>query len=628
MPSDPQPARAPVVDTGASPSARLRPLGLGDVRLDDGFWARRRRRNREVSIPLQHRYIVDSGRLENFRWAAGAEGEHQGFVFNDSDVYKWVEALAWTLADGEDGDIRGMFDEAVGLIEGAQRPDGYLHTYYARDHAAERWTDLVHKHELYSSGHLMQAAVAAHRAGDERLLRVAGRLADHICDRFGPAAEGKQEETDGHPEIEMAMVELARETGERRYLDQARFFLDVRRGLGLINSAEQEILPFRDYRRMEGHAVCNVYLNAGATDVLLETGDQTLRPALEGMWENMALRQLYVTGGIGSRHHVESFGADYELPNGRAYTETCAAIGSFMWNWRMLLHSGDPRFADLMELTLYNGFLSGPSLDGRAYFYVNPLTDDGRHRRKEWYPCACCPPNVARLLASLPGYLATTDGEGIQVHLYSPCTIRSSVGSGEEVELAVRTGQPWSGDVEVEVRNATTFPLTLRVPAWAEGTSVTINGNRADVAAEPGSYTVIWRPWRAGDVVRLALPTPVRSVEAHPHVTEDRGAVAVTRGPLVYAFEAVDNPGIDPRDVVVNRRQSGTVTERPDLLDGVHTISVRGAVRTPGEGWRGRLYRTAMATGGGGVTRELTLVPYFAWANREPGPMQVWLTSP
>ncbi|HJQ29854.1 MAG TPA: beta-L-arabinofuranosidase domain-containing protein, partial [Rubrobacter sp.] len=401
-----------VVDTSRSSYARLRPLPLTDVQLSDHFWEPRRRVNREKTLPSQFEHIEETGRLDNFRRASGKiEAPFRGLYFNDSDVYKWLEAASWSLARDPDSELARMVDAAITEVEDAQQPDGYLNTYFTFERASERWTDFD-LHEMYCAGHLFQAAVAHFYAtGSERLLRVAVRFADHICDVFGPEEQGKRLAVDGHEEIEMALVELFRATGNRRYLEQAKFFIDAR-GRGTLGdpygrfdpSYSQDHKPLREQDEVVGHAVRALYLYSGAADVYAEIGDAALLAALERLWHNMTTRRMYVTGGLGSRYEGEAFGGDYELPNERAYTETCAAIGSAMWNWRMLMLGGDARYADLIEHTLYNAVLPGISLDGGHYFYQNPLAADGTHRRRPWFGCACCPPNVARLLASLPGY--------------------------------------------------------------------------------------------------------------------------------------------------------------------------------------------------------------------------------
>ena len=616
-----------VVDSSKSRYSRLRPLPLSGVRLSDSFLEPRRRVNREVTLPSQYDHLEQTGRLDNFRRAAGKiDAPFRGVYFNDSDVYKWLEAAAWTLASDPDPELERMVDTAIGEIEDAQQPDGYLNTYFTFEKASERWTDLTHKHELYGAGHLIQAAVAHHRAtGSQRLLKVACRFADNICGTFGPEEEGKRLGTDGHEEIEMALVELYRETGDREYLDQAQFFVDVR-GYGLLGGREyhQDHQPFREMREMTGHAVRAVYLNAGAADLHAETGDHTLLEALECLWHNMTTRRMYVSGGIGSHYEDEAFGEDYELPNARAYAETCAAVGSVMWNWRMLTVDGDTRYADLLEHTLYNAVLVGVSLVGDSHFYQNPLANSGAPRRSPWFDVACCPPTVARLLASLPGYFYGVSDEGVWVHLYAEGTAEVSLDDVRTVVLRQHTQYPWDGDVEIEVDGEREFALMLRIPAWCEeGVAIEINGQPFDGSASPGSYAEIHRAWRPGDKVHLTLPMPVRRVEGHPYVAEDAGRVAIMRGPLLYCVEQVDNLGLDLRDIVLPAEASFSVRFRPDLLGGVAVLETLGEIIPPDEKWRGRLYRRVhpRTDKPQDTTVEVTVTPYYAWANRDPGPM-------
>jgi DUF1680 family protein len=638
--------RSPVVvDTSKSRYSRLRPLPLSDVRLLDDLLEPRRRVNHETTLPSQYDLLEQTGRLDNFRRAAGKiDVPFSGVYFNDSDVYKWLEAAAWTLASDPDPELERMVNVAIGEIEHAQQPDGYLNTYFALGRESERWTDLTNKHEMYCAGHLIQAAVAHHRAtGSERLLHVARRFADHICDTFGPEEEGKRLGTDGHEEIEMALVELYRDTGDRTYLDQATFFLDVR-GHGLLGGRTyhgthglpggreyyQDHEPLRDMHEMVGHAVRAVYLNSGAADLYAETGDPTLLEALERLWHNMTTRKMYVSGGIGSRYEDEAFGEDYELPNARAYAETCAAIGSVMWNWRMLAIDGDARYADLLEHTLYNAALPGLSLDGQSYFYQNPLSDSGAHRRSSWFGVACCPPNVARLLGSLPGYFYGVSDDGVWVHLYAEGRAEVHLSDDRTVGLRQRTQYPWGGDVTIAVDDEGDFSLRLRIPAWCEeGAAISINGEPLDVSVSPGSYAEIRRTWRPGDRVRLALPLPIRYEESHPYVAENAGRVALMRGPLLYCVEQVDNPGLDLRDIVLPDDASFSVQSRPDLLGGVAVLETLAEIVPPDEVWSERLYRrTRPCTAEPqDTTAKVTAIPYYAWANRDPGPMRVWLRS-
>ena len=629
--------RAVVVDTARSANAALRPVGVRDVSLEDDFWAPRLAVNRGTTLAAQYRMLEETGRLENFRRLTGAsDAPFAGIYFNDSDVYKWLEAAAWTLATDAEPTLARIVDETIALVATVQRPDGYLNTYFALERADERWTN-PDLHELYCAGHLFQAAVAHVRAtGSRALLDVATRFADHIVDRFGPAEAGKTPWADGHPEVELALVELYRETGDERYLEQARFFVGIR-GTGVLGRPygrwgpeyHQDHLPVREQAEIVGHAVRAVYLNAGAADLCLERDEPELRAALDRLWASMTERKLYVTGGIGARHDGESFGDDHELPSATAYAETCASIGVVMWAWRMLALTGDARYADLIERELYNGILSGLSLDGLTYFYVNPLADEGKHRRQPWFGTACCPPNLARLLPSLPGYVASTSDDGVWLHLYATGTVAATLPAGQVAGLRVETAYPWDGDISIEIETDGEWTLRLRIPGWAR------DGATLDVAGEPwageltaGSYVAISRRWVAGDAVRLRLPMPVRRVSCHPRVTENAGRVALMRGPLVYCLEAVDNPAVDVRDVILPGDAEIAVEHRPELLGGVTRLSFAGRLMSVDDAWEGELYRDDLgATTPIQDSLRVMAVPYYAWANRDAGPIRVWIAT-
>ena len=480
-------------------------------------------------------------------------------------------------------------------------------------------------HELYCAGHLIQAGIAFARATDDTsLLSVARRFADLIDDVF---RNGTVTGTDGHPEIEVALVELYRHTGERRYLELADV-LTSRRGFGTFAGGRfdlsyyQDAEPVREARAIVGHAVRALYLAAGVTDLYAETGDEELLGSVLRQWDDLVSTKTYLTGGVGSRHYDEAIGAPYELPPDRAYCETCAAIASIMWSWRLLLVTGESRFADLLERTLYNGFLSGISLDGASFFYANPLQSRNGERRHHWNPVACCPPNIMRLLASLHHYLATTSDGGVQLHQYATSTIRAVCPAAGPVELAVETGYPWSGSVTVEVVACgdAEWTLSLRVPAWARG--AVVDGR----PVAPG-YAELTRRWRPGDRVVLELDVSPRLTAPNPRIDAVRGCLALERGPVVYCFEAGDLPaGADLADVALQREAEPADSGPLAPLGGVPAVSVAGVVRDL-DGWRQIEYVDVreLPRDGAAAPARLLAVPYFAWANREDGGMRVWV---
>jgi DUF1680 family protein len=622
------------VSTQTSPHAQWRTLPLGDASVTAGFWSHKQAVNREVSLRHGYEQLKRAGNFNNLRLAAGSgDGEYQGPVFMDSDVYKWLEALACDLANVRDPEVERMADETIDLLVAAQQADGYLNSHYQVVKPDERWTDLDHDHELYCAGHLFEAAIAHHRAtGKTRLLDIACRFADHIDSVFGP---GKRDGAPGHPEIELALVELYRETGERRYLDLASFFIDRRgsgrmRGFGYLGPEyHQDRVPVCQATMVEGHAVRQLYLVAGVTDVYLETGEQALFDALMRLWYDMTARKIHLTGGFGARHIGEAFGEPYELPSDRCYCETCAAIAAMMWNWRLLLATGDPRYADLLERSLYNGFLSGVSLDGQRYFYVNPLQSRGGIERPEWYGCACCPPNVMRQIAAVGHYIATVDETGLQVHQYASARIEAKLKRGQHVALRAETDYPWEGRVKVTVEetDGVTWQLALRVPGWCEGASLQVNGEVAEPSAPGGTYAAIERAWQVGDVVELDLPIVPRLTTPNPRIDAIRGSLAIERGPLVYCLEEADQePDLNLMDVRIAPEASLQATRREDLLDGVVAIEARGAVVDIGA-WQDELYRPVPVEDLPQREVTLTAVPYHAWANRGPGTMRVWISQ-
>jgi DUF1680 family protein len=613
-----------------------RPLGPARVAIVDGFMADRQRTNRQRTLPHGFDQLGHWGALDNLRLAAGGDGRYQAladtsgatFPFLDSDVYKWLEAVGWELGRAADPGLAAAADRAIALVAAAQRPDGYLNSYVQVLGGGPPHHDLAWGHELYCIGHLIQAAVAWWRAlGDDRLLAIAVRAADRIDQELGP---GGREGVDGHPGIEMALVELTRVTGERRYLALAARMLDLR-GRGLLGDGRfgaaywQDHEPVRDAATVAGHAVRQLYLDCGAVDVAVELGDDALLAAVRRRWRDLMETRTYLTGGMGSRHRDESFGDPYELPPDRAYAETCASIASVMLAWRLLLATGEAGYADAIERAIYNGVLSGISLTGTRFFYVNPLQrrtrraaePSGHGERAPWYPCACCPPNLMRLLSSWQQYLASSDDSGVQLHQYATAEVEAGLAGGA-VRLSVRTAYPWHGRVSVRVLEAPGHPwtLSLRVPRWCR--SATLSGPDGPGAPAPGAGTAeLTRRWGAGDTVVLDLDMPVRVVEPDPRVDAVRGCVAVARGPLVYCIESPDlPPGTELEELSLDPAGELAAVPRPDVGEGVVGITVP-VVRRQQAG--------SGAAGPGAAGLAAGAVPYFAWANRGAGAMRVWI---
>lgn len=633
---------------GSSALTTLNPLRSTDVRISGGFWGHRQQVNRKTTIPAGWEHLHSSGNFDNLILAAterdgGAREKFRGPLFMDSDVYKWLEAVSWESGRQPSPELDEWSGEAVAQIAAAQTDDGYLNSWVqAVLGPQQRWAHLDHGHELYCAGHLMQAAVARARStGHSDLLAVAVRFAELIGATFGP---DRREGVPGHPEIETALVELARQTGRADILATARYFVDAH-GHGLIDASGErsayfsDLYPVREAPTVVGHAVRAVYLQTGVADLAVESGDRELLAASQRVWDSMVGEKSYLTGGIGSRWDGEAFGAPFELAPDRSYSETCAAQGVVQWSWRLLLATGEARYADHIERTLFNAFAPGTNLGGDRFFYVNTLqlrsgTVSEDHRdpvngRQQWFGCACCPPSIMRTVSTLQAYLATSDESGLQVHQYAPGTLAAELPGGR-FELAVDTAYPTRGRVEFTVASApdSEVSLSLRIPSWCTEASLSVAGTPAPVETTPGSYAVITAVFRVGESIVLDLAMPVRAVAADDRIDATRGQLALTRGPLVYCFEQVDAPdgvAVDDLRLAVDVSQSSdlpdpgpsagpgggivrdaAVHEQPDLLGGVVTIELPATTRTSTE----RI--TALA------------VPYAVWANREVGPMRVW----
>jgi uncharacterized protein len=638
------------VNTSQSPYARLKTLEFRDISLNEGFWAKKINVNRKISLHFGFEMLQKAGNFDNLRIAAGLiKGNYRGYVFLDSDIYKWLEAVAWEMGRHPDQELSSKADQAIALIAAAQWPNGYINSYVQTRESPEPWKDLDNGHELYCAGHLFQAAVAFERAlGDQRLLKIACGFADQICSVFGP---DKRHGACGHPEVEMALVELFRVTGETRYLDLAKFFID-QRGQNVMKGHRsygpeyhQDHIQVREITEAAGHAVRQLYLASGVTDLFLETGEQVLLDSMLRLSKDIIETKLYITGGMGARFDGEAFGDPYELPTDQCYCETCAAIASLMWNWRMLLSSGEGCYADQMEQALYNNILASPALDGQHYFYINPLmlrearflrlsTDLPPSKvfipdqRPEWHDCACCPPNVMRLFSSFSHYLATHDAKGIQIHHFAPADIECELTKGLWIKLNITTEYPWQGNIKFRVVETGNLPwvLSIRNPEWSQTPRVSINGKTLGDLNQEKGYLLLEREWQVDDIVELELKMETMLVASNPRIDATRGCLAIQRGPLVYCLEDQDQ-GIKGRllDVEIDQGQSLLTRWESDLLDGVMLVEAYGQF-IDSEAWRGYLYQPATsALPGKSSSTRLVAIPYYAWGNRGIGGMRVWI---
>lgn len=646
------------IEQRATPKADypIKPVPFTSVHLDDVFWAPKIETNRAVTIPFAFEQCELSGRVDNFvRAASVLRGETltntkpPGYPFDDTDPYKVIEGASYSLSVHPDPKLDAYVDSLIAKIVAAQEKDGYLYTTRTIDPqhphpwaGHQRWElEKVDSHELYNLGHLYEAAVAHYQAtGKRTLLDPALRTADLLVETFGP---GKRAIWPGHQITEMGLVKLYRVTGNEQYLALAKFMLDVRgpdgdQGAG--REYNQSHLRVQDQTEAVGHAVRATYMYSGMADVAAVTGDASYIKAVDAIWENVVDKKLYITGGIGATGRGEAFGKAYELPNMTAYNETCAAVGNDYWNHRLFLLHGDARFIDVMERTLYNGLISGVSLDGKTFFYPNPLESNGQHARAPWFGVACCPGNITRFLSSVSGYVYAQGQGDLFVNLYAKSTADVMLQDLGMVKVTQDTRYPWDGHVRLTVtptKPALSFAMKLRVPGWArnepvpgdlyrfsdtstEKVTVSVNGTPLADAVTPEKlnaskgYITIARAWKAGDTIDLTLPMPVRRIIANDRVEADRGRVALQRGPIVYTAEWVDNPKGKVRNLVLPDNAPLTTEFRPDLLNGVQIVKSRS---------------TAFAYDAAGkvtkMEQDFVAIPYYAWANRGRGQMSVWL---
>jgi len=619
-------------------SRQFDPVSFSKVQITDAFWHTQQEKVASATLKACiEQTEVKTPRIRNFENAAKHSGKFEGIYYDDSDVYKALEAIAYSLKNHPDPAIEKKADEWIDKIAAAQQPDGYLNTYYTLNTGEKRWTDME-KHEDYCAGHLIEAAVAYYNTtGKRKLLDVAIKLADHIDQQFRIP---NRHWVSGHQEIELALAKLYHTTGEKRYIELAAWFLDQRGrgyGKGVIWDQWkdplycQDLTPVKDQKEISGHAVRAMYLYTGAADVASATGDAGYMNAMKTVWEDVVYRNMYLTGGIGSSGNNEGFSIDYDLPNENAYCETCASVGMVFWNQRMNLLTGDSKYVDVLERSLYNGALDGLSLTGDHFFYGNPLASNGRHARREWFGTACCPSNIARLVASVGDYIYGSSVNGIWVNLFVGSNTKVPLAQGE-VQISQTTNYPWDGAVKIQLTPASkqTFALHIRIPGWAQNEAtpgglyrfsaplkgtflIKVNGKPVIPKIDHG-YAVLEQAWSPGDVVELSLPMEVRQVVAAETVKADVDRAAIQRGPLLYCVEGADNHG-QAWNILLPASAQFAPLLQPKLLGGVVTLSSKLPVMQPA---KDGLSIIAQPT-------NVTAIPYFVWCNRGSNPMQVWL---
>ncbi len=600
----------------------LQPILWTDVAIQDDFWSKRCDTNRKATLLHGFKMLKEHGYEENFERAGERlSGGFQGLVYQDSDVYKLLQSVAASLAIHPDQELQKQFDKWVDLIEKAQEPDGYLNTCFQLKEPEKKWRNLRDWHELYCAGHLVEAGVTDFRAtGRLKLLEICIRLADHIDGRFGPA---KAPGYPGHPELELALIELFRATGEQKYYDLARHFVRSRGTHYFAREHDtpeaeyngtywQDRVPIADVDVIEGHAVRAAYLLCAATDVVAETKDTDLERMIRRVWDSATQRRMYVTGGIGNSSENEGFTGDYDLPNESAYQETCASIAMVFWSHRMALLYRNAKYVDIMERALYNGVLSGVSLDGEKFFYENPLASAGEHHRRDWYACACCPPNISRLLSSLGSYIYAKSDGAVWINLYVAGEVDFEIGD-IACKLNVETNYPWSGKVTI-IPGAGDYRVMLRIPSWCESYKLSSGSTQA-----VDGYAAVDGPWDGNKAITLDLDMPVRMVESHPSVEANRGLVAISRGPLIYCFEQVDQKA-DLNTIFIPSDTKFSLGKNNEL--GVATITAE-VYSTSQPKWPGGLYSAVSPP----KKVRIEAIPYGWWDNRSPGAMAVWMPT-
>ena len=588
-----------------TPLKMIDQIDFSHVHIQDNFWSPRLSKHISATLPVCIDQIENqTGRMQNFVNAAKKEGEHSGIFFDDSDVYKALEGIAYSLINNPNPELEKKADEWIDNMAAAQQPDGYLNTFYTLTGLDKRWTNMD-KHEMYCAGHMMEAAVAYYQAtGKRKLLDVSIRMADHMMSQFGP---GKRNWVPGHEEIELALVKLYQTTKEQKYLDFANWLLEER-GHGYGSKGDegewnpayyQDATPVRELTDISGHAVRCMYLYCGMADVAALKKDTGYVEAMDRLWDDVVLRNMYVTGGIGSSRHNEGFTEDYDLPNLDAYCETCAAVGMVYWNQRLNQFTGDSKYVDVLERSMYNGALAGVSLSGDRFFYVNPLESNGDHHRQAWYGCACCPSQVSRFLPSVGNYVYGTSDKALWVNLYIGNTTQVAL-DNKEITLKQETNYPWDGEVNLTVTSAQPLDkeLRLRIPGWCKNYTLAVNGNAVKAASDKG-YAVV-KEWKSGDRITLNMDMPVEVVSADARVQQNVGKRALQRGPLVYCLEEVDNPK-DFAGLNLTAATSFEVKDEPGKLGGIRSIEAVSGNQT------------------------LSFIPYYSWDNREAGKMKVWV---